>query len=495
MRKSLGYMALLLIGIFVLMLAVEGPASAKRDKKEKKDVELEGAAKKDKKEDDPYYVPPYKRYTSERKPRFRRGKFRTKNYKEGELSRQEMDLQLSENADNYLIYQEVNSHLPKEFPFKLKWWFYVKNLDPSKVWVLDKYIFAMTVHDVLYCIDKKTGLPIWAMAFESPIVGAPSVLPSKADDKGGFVYCITKSRLYKIDLREGDVEYWQPIPFIPASGALITENGIYIGGMDNNLYCYDPEDGLVLWLYNCFDVVSSVPAITKPQKEALSIYVGAEDNALHGITLDRKKKQLDWDIATRGPIVSRPLWYHGYAIKKPGVEKPVPIPPMIYVCSRDYNIYGVDLNRSKVGWQYAADKPLSTTPVCDIKNVFVKEDKGDLLVLDRLEGTFQWRVKGGLKIAYVDPKYYYVWANNTELVRVQRNAPEEKQRAVYNLKGFVAALGCEDYYGHLEWDSELMEIEPGKFDRKTLRAEKLYLIYGKGVICGLEPTETYKEEK
>lgn len=447
--------------------------------------------KKDEK--DPYYKTPYNYNYGKFKRKFRRGKFVVE--KSRSKDKQRRDIDMTENVDNFLVYQEVKAHIPENMPYEIKWWYYIKGLVPSKVWVLGGYIYAMTSKNLFYCIDRKTGIPLWVTSFDMEILGAPTALPEEYDTLG-HVYCVVGKRLFAIDIQEGTISFWRPLDFLPSSGPVITGKGMFIGSWQKFIYCVSEKDGHWRWSTYTNGYVMAPPTIQIPFEKATTIYLGSENNYLHFISLDRTQKELDWSLKTRGPVVSTPVWYPKYILEdrvKNNVIK-TNVPPMLFASCRDYNLYAVDLERSKLKWQYAAEKALSTSPVCDDRLVFVKEDNGgNLLAIDKLTGQLKWKVGDGISIAGIDSEYYYVWNNKSQLIRISKAQPD-MTKDIYDMSGFVRVLPCANFAGHLAWE-KLLEVEPGKFQMTPVYPEQMYVIYKKGVICSLERKKVTAKEK
>ena len=319
-------------------------------KKKKKSIFSRFGSKK-KKEKDPYYRTPYNYHYGKFKRKFRRGKF-TIGKRGKRKDKRTRDIELTEDVDNYLVYQEVSTKIPETFPYKIKWWYYIKGMIPSRVWVAGAYIYVQTSSKLFYCLDRRNGLPLWVLSFKRFITGSPAALP-EADDELGKVFVLVGKRLFCIDIQEGEISFHRDLDFLPSTGPKLTGRGLFIGSWDKYMYAVSEKDGHWKWRYYCGSYVFSTPTIRATFKNATMTYFGDEGNYLQCLSLDRTHDSLDWSFKTRGPIVSAPVWSMKDSVKRrvKNKIKSIKIPTMLYFSSRDYNLYAMNLEQSKLQWQ------------------------------------------------------------------------------------------------------------------------------------------------
>jgi len=115
----------------------------------------------------------------------------------------------------------------------------------------DKIFFAGndSGQRALYCLDLNTEEELWNFTTETEIRGSPTVWSEE-----GMVFFTTKyvfgkeHKLYAVDIATGE-EIWNVTHYSSWASPALSNGKLYIGGsaVDTTFYCYDAEDGTLIW--------------------------------------------------------------------------------------------------------------------------------------------------------------------------------------------------------------------------------------------------------
>lgn len=143
----------------------------------------------------------------------------------------------------------------------------------------------------------------------------------------------------------------------PASGAI---------GLDGEV---SPEVQIVpLWSFRAEDEIRSTPCLTED-----SIYIGCYDTNLYH--LERATGHLRWKFATQGGIASMP----------------VVSGELVIFGSDDGQIYAVNRQRGELEWAKQTQQPVRSSPHLMEDHLFIGSDDGHLYALNIATGHQRWK--------------------------------------------------------------------------------------------------------
>lgn len=155
-----------------------------------------------------------------------------------------------------------------------------------------------------------------------------------------------------------------------------SEDIIYAGSNDKNLYVLDIADGNKLWEFSTGDWVS------KPTVVDGVVYFGSRDAKLYALNAADGKKI--WEFTTEGEIYDAPAVDNG----------------VIFVGSSDGKLHALNADNGKEIWAYNAGGGISSPPIVD-RNVVYVGGGNVLYALDASYGKVIWEFPTSDSIAGV----------------------------------------------------------------------------------------------
>ncbi len=158
-----------------------------------------------------------------------------------------------------------------------------------------------------------------------------------------------------------------------SSPAIGSEDLLYFGSPNNNMYALNTEDGSEQWIYSSGGHILSSPAVSQDE----TIYFGSGDYNIYALNPDGSLK---WTYATEGEIYSSPN------VDEDG---------NVYVGSYDGNLYSVDKDGT-LNWKFSSDSWLWSSPAIGSENVvYVGSGDEKLYAIDGEDGTEIWNFPTG----------------------------------------------------------------------------------------------------
>jgi outer membrane protein assembly factor BamB len=136
---------------------------------------------------------------------------------------------------------------------------------------------------------------------------------------------------------------------------------------DFNIYCFDMDNGEILWKYKTNDQITSSPAVVNRK-----VYIGSKDSKLY--CLNANNGSYIWDYKTDSMIESSPT------VKD----------DKVFFGSSDGSIYCLDANDGSYIWSYDAESIIWSSPAVSDENVYFGTLSGDFFCLDINDGNFIW---------------------------------------------------------------------------------------------------------
>jgi len=148
----------------------------------------------------------------------------------------------------------------------LKWKYQTDGIVISSPSIVDGVVYVGSEDENIYALDSHTGDKIWSFETEYRVKSSPAVINGKVytgtDD--GNIYCLdalTGSQIWK-NTEPGDVlQRSQSAKPRLRSSPTVVGGKVYVGSLDQNVYCFDVNTGRTLWTYATGGPVTSSPAV------------------------------------------------------------------------------------------------------------------------------------------------------------------------------------------------------------------------------------------
>lgn len=176
--------------------------------------------------------------------------------------------------------------------------------------------------------------------------------------------------------------------------AVISENTLLVGALDNNLYALDANKGAFLWKYPTEGGIVSKPLVVGD-----AIYFGSADGGVYSI--GRTTGKLIWTFQTGGAVRSSAR----------------NIDSQVIIGSDDGYLYAINMVTGTTTWRVEAAGAVRSSPFIAADHIFYGDDSGDVCCLD-FRGQVHWRFKakrGILTSPLVHKGLVYVGALDSNL--------------------------------------------------------------------------------
>jgi len=124
------------------------------------------------------------------------------------------------------------------------------------------------------------------------------------------------------------------------------------------------------WKYNTHSCLESAPAVSNE-----TLFLGSNDGNIYA--LDAAEGSVMWKYRTGDNALSSPAVNDG----------------TVFVGSRDGNIYALDTSSGALQWRYKAGKRVVSGPAVGDGTVYIGLRDGSICALDATEGTLKWKYK------------------------------------------------------------------------------------------------------
>jgi outer membrane protein assembly factor BamB len=150
----------------------------------------------------------------------------------------------------------------------LRWKYQTGAAVSSSPSIADGIVYVGSHDRNIYAIDADTGSKIWNFLTGYPVYSSPAVVNGKVytgtDD--GNVYCLdakTGAKLWE-NTDPGDIDFinWNALQtFNIRSSPAVVDGKVYVGSLDQNLYCMDANSGTTLWTFTTGGYLHASPAV------------------------------------------------------------------------------------------------------------------------------------------------------------------------------------------------------------------------------------------
>jgi len=292
----------------------------------------------------------------------------------------------------------------------VKWTFHTHGEVVSSPAIVEGVVYFGSNDGNLYALDQQTGTRKWAFRTEARVASSPAV------DHGLVYFGSYDGNFYAIETATGKLRWkfsnagerryaathlhgslplgeTMPDPFdVYLSSPAVSNNVVYFGSGDDNVYALDATTGAMKWKFKTGDVVHASPAIVDGK-----LYIGSWDSYFYALDAATGKEL--WRFKTgEDPDIHNQVGIQSSAIVADGI---------VYFGCRDSNLYAVDAATGKKLWTFNNKGSwVIVSPVVQAgKLYFATSDTALLHVVDAKTGTpidslkFYWPIFSSPSIA------------------------------------------------------------------------------------------------
>jgi outer membrane protein assembly factor BamB/tRNA A-37 threonylcarbamoyl transferase component Bud32 len=228
------------------------------------------------------------------------------------------------------------------------------------------------------------------------------------------------------------------------SSPRISENVLFVGSYDNNLYALHVEDGSFAWKFATSGGIASTPC-----HHGDLVLTGSEDGKLYAISKQRGDEV--WNCQTGGCIRSSPRVEYGHA----------------FFGSDDGFLYAINLQSGRMIWKFQTAGPVRSTPLLVEEMIFVGSDDGYIYALDMRTGAIKWKYNTSRRVtssAAVADNLVYIGSADGNLYALNSRSgwPVWRFRTRGNVLSSPAVAGDTVYVGSVDGSLYAVEASTGR---------------------------------
>lgn len=301
----------------------------------------------------------------------------------------------------------------------------------DKLYLSSEVLFAETASNELYAFDRKTGVPYWVYTLGGKLDFPPEVYEDK-------VFLVTTGTLHNLDKKTGLVLQKYPLDFVPCSPLCIADDYLYVGSWDNFIYTLNMKTGEREWRYRIDGHVVGRPTVSDG-----NLFVAATDGRVYAINGQSGNTIKTWGQEGR------------YTTKAPNVLEVVApkAPPLLYVASRDYNLYSLNRINGDLRWKFESGGEIVEMPYLVGNLLYTISERevfkdSVLYALESDSGQVKWSLDHGKQILFLGKKHDWIVQHSKKLAQIQSENGHVKN--VFDLSAFdVFVTNIQDNAGYL----------------------------------------------
>jgi len=249
---------------------------------------------------------------------------------------------------------------------------------------------------------------IWSFECEDEIRGTPVVY------KGVVYVGCYDNNIYALDAKTGKF-IWKYATEGGITGKPAAEDDIiYIGSEDHRLYAISARGGKLVWTYHTEGQIRSSPSSSHGH-----IFIGSDDHFLHVVNAISGRRV--WRAEAIGPIWSTPLVvgehvffgcesgdfycydFHGELkwrkkIKRAVTSSPIMVDGMIYVGSKDWTLYALEIENGWQVWRFRMGGPTISSPTSAEDKIFIGCGDSNIYAIHARHASEVWRFTTGHQV-------------------------------------------------------------------------------------------------
>lgn len=299
-------------------------------------------------------------------------------------------------------------------------------------------LFAQTNGGKLHVYEAESGRYLWGAS-----LGTETAYAFPAAVNSDRVLITNFNVLYCLDRRTGRPIWQKRLPKLPTSPVAADEEKVLVGLSDGMVQCYAIRDhtkdqppglspGSVLWSWKTNKEVSARPVAANKVAAFAS-----QDRRVYVVVIRSdtiRPVELLYRFLTGGPITA--------SMGTLGART-------LLVASEDGDLYAVDLFTGATQWAFSSGAPILYEPLVAQGDIFVLNKDGVLFSLNPETGSSKWSVRtafGAQFLAIGGNKIYARSADGNLVVgdrttgKILADGRETQERAGLNLRDFTVNL-------------------------------------------------------
>ena len=201
------------------------------------------------------------------------------------------------------------------------------------------------------------------------------------------------------------------------SSPQVTDGKILFGSTDGKLYALNESNGSLLWYWDAKAPIKGDVTIKGDY-----VYFLAGDGILHKLTL--KDGIEAWSFNTINEEVASKLSSYDDYYSMPVIDNGI-----IYIGSRDHNLYALDVKSGNEIWRFNTTNAIISAPAVDDGKVFVGSMDQHLYSIEIMTGELDWKFDTHGPITsrpLVWKDLIIIGSRNSDLYGVNRNSGNEQ---------------------------------------------------------------------
>jgi outer membrane protein assembly factor BamB len=305
-----------------------------------------------------------------------------------------------------------------------------------RISMAENLVFAQTSQAMLHAYDAETGRLLWSASLGRPTGESQ---PIAVNSTGVFV--TNAQHLLGLERTTGRVLWDQYLPARSTSATAATEDQAIVGLSNGRLVAYNlraahkefalqqgPPGGFA-WAWQ-----TSGPITARPLPANRVVAFASRGGQIYVAQMD--PPLMIFRSQPHGAFAGSLGWY--------GTR-------ILLASSLDYNVYGIDLFTGEELWVYSAGAPVEQLPLVAGDDTYIINARGEISAIDPHNGQPRWgdasRATGGASLLGASPKRLYLQTSFGDLIILDRvagtflaDARATLQRAGVNLRDYRLSL-------------------------------------------------------
>jgi len=264
----------------------------------------------------------------------------------------------------------------------LKWKFLAQGSVIASPVIDGDVVYFSSLDKNLYAINLQTGKQLWKFATlgenrSAPLITGRQLYFLSGD---GNVYCLDKTTAkVSWSFKTGGERKYELFEFADhvQSSPVLDGEMLYFGSGDSNIYALNAKTGQLAWSFKTGSVVHATPAIKDN-----NLLVGSFDGYFYN--LDKLTGKLIWKFKSIG---------QRYFPKGEFSGQPTVSGNTVYVGSRDFNLYAINIKTGVCNWNHYFPHGWSIAAPQFYKNLVINSTMDERVVtaIDTAGGGTLWR--------------------------------------------------------------------------------------------------------
>jgi outer membrane protein assembly factor BamB len=277
-----------------------------------------------------------------------------------------------------------------------------KDQQLQDVHLVDDQLYLATQDGYVFAVHALTGVIRWLQ----PVTRSGYTL-RRPCHVGEQVVFVTPSDLQIYDRRTGDPVSRTDLRFSAGSAAITDGTQLLVGGMDRRFYSLDPRTQYVEWKVLTDAAITSTPALAGD-----SVFFATEAGTVFACSRDGRRV-LRWQYSAYDRVSA------DLVARDEGV----------YVPSRDWSLYLLDLNYGNVRWRARFSGPLYEPPVVTPEVAYQYTPADGLVAVDTTvigapDDRLRWKLPEGRMALTVHEGQTYVLTKDQQVLAVNTKTGE-----------------------------------------------------------------------